>query len=231
MIRRDRRTRYVFRKSSHRGEVIEARGDRAVRILQGVRRRLRPDTRQRANAEARRAVLAMLPTGTAGAEVGVWKGDFSAQLLDRIRPRTLHLIDPWSFQSDVPDAWYGGSAATSQRDMDKIYEGVRARFAKEIAGGVVEIHRGPSNTIGSELAPGSIDWVYLDGDHRYETVSEELVRYQKIVKPGGIVAGDDYHSGGWWDGGVKRAVDEWSAAADLDELVIIGTQFVARLRA
>ena len=66
---------------------------------------------------------------------------------------------------------------------------------------------------------------------RHETVRDELDRYRALVKPGGIVAGDDYHAGGWWEGGVKRAVDEWALTAALDDLTTIGTQFVARLPA
>ena len=198
-------------------------------FLDAVKRRVRPDAKVAANAESRRALLELLPVGSVGAEVGVWKGDFSAKVLERVRPAKLHLIDPWSFQSDVPDAWYGGASATSQEDMDAIHDGVRARFARQIADGVVEVHRAPSALAAGAFSAGELDWVYLDGDHRYEAVRDELVRFGALVKPGGFVVGDDYQSGGWWEGGVKRAVDEWAERTKLDDVRILGSQFVARL--
>ncbi len=30
-------------------------------------------------------------------------------------------------------------------------------------------------------------------------------------KAGGLITGDDYAEGGWWQGGVKKAVDEFAA--------------------
>ncbi|MEM7189627.1 MAG: hypothetical protein AAF439_08445, partial [Pseudomonadota bacterium] len=61
---------------------------------------------------ARRAVLNALPKGAVGAEVGVWKGDFSAEILATAAPACLHLIDPWCV-SDAEEhgaAWYGTAA-------------------------------------------------------------------------------------------------------------------------
>ena len=203
-------------------------GIKLVRLVNAARRRLRPDRKQRDNARARRTLLDRLPTKSSGAEVGVWKGEFSARLLKHLRPRTLHLIDPWSFQPEIPNSWYGGASATSQQDMDTIYEGVRARFSGAIDKGVVHLHRTEAHSAAAEIDAVSLDWVYLDGDHRYEAVRDELVLYASLVKPGGIIAGDDYHGEGWWEGGVKRAADEWATERGL-RLELIGSQFLTRL--
>lgn len=52
----------------------------------------------------------------------------------------------------------------------------------------------------------SLDFVFIDGDHRYESVKADIAAWQRKIKPGGILAGHDYghknHSG------VKQAVDE-----------------------
>jgi hypothetical protein len=165
-------------------------------------------------------MLELIPSGGVGAEIGVWKGGFSAVLLKTLNPQLLHLIDPWSFQPDVPGAWYGGSQAKSQADMDAIYDDVRAKFADA----PVKILRMTSLEAVNAFVPSELDWLYIDGDHRYEAVRDELLRYEPIVKPGGVVAGDDYHEGGWWDGGVKLAVDEFTAARGIVP-TIIGDQF------
>ena len=43
-----------------------------------------------------------------------------------------------------------------------------------------------------------------------------------------FVCGDDYTRGGWWDGGVKRAVDEFWRARGLQPAQIRNQQFILR---
>jgi hypothetical protein len=62
-----------------------------------LRARVRPHRRGRRHEvlPRRDEVVARLPKEGIGAEVGVWKGDFAANLLQRTKPRRLYLIDPW----------------------------------------------------------------------------------------------------------------------------------------
>src|SRR2546427_8949634 len=61
-----------------------------------------------ADPQGRLFLFRMLPRGSVGAEIGVWKGDFSKLLLRRVRPSELHLIDPWLHVTDASysGAWY-----------------------------------------------------------------------------------------------------------------------------
>ena len=45
------------------------------------------------------------------------------------------------------------------------------------------------------------------------------------VKRGGLIAGDDYASAGWWGDGVRRAVDEFVQSGGC-EVVSLDDQFV-----
>lgn len=159
---------------------------------------------------ARKAVLDMLPKGTVGIEIGVWKGDFSAQILRAARPGTLHLVDPW-LVSDAADrsgeAWYGESKI-SQSGMDAICEQVEMRFASEIANGKVQIHRADATVALGALAPESVDFVYVDGDHGYDGVVSDLAQAFRVTKANGLICCDDYLLGAWWKDGVVRAVHE-----------------------
>src|SRR5438445_8177430 len=69
---------------------------------------------------ARETILANIPKGSVGAEIGVWRGDFSAQILRTVQPGLLHLIDPWTCATDDEhaNAWYGTNAIT-QEGMDE----------------------------------------------------------------------------------------------------------------
>ena len=52
----------------------------------------------------------------------------------------------------------------------------------------------------------TFDLIYIDASHDYEDVRDDILSYWPLVKPGGMLIGDDY--GGWWKG-VTRAVDEF----------------------
>jgi hypothetical protein len=39
--------------------------------------------------------------------------------------------------------------------------------------------------------PNNIDFLYIDGNHKYKYVFKELQLYYDKVKPGGIIIGDD----------------------------------------
>lgn len=54
--------------------------------------------------------------------------------------------------------------------------------------------------------PFKVDMIFIDGDHRYETVMRDIKKALKLTKSGGIISGHDYDFPGW--PGVKKAVDE-----------------------
>lgn len=159
---------------------------------------------------ARKAVLSMMPKNAVGIEIGVWKGEFSGQILKVAEPKALHLVDPWlvSEASDrTSEAWYGADRIT-QAAMDDIHDQVSKRFARERASGQVVIHRSDAKQALGAMAPESVDYVYVDGDHSYEGVSSDLAEALRVTKVGGFICCDDYLLGAWWQDGVVRAVHE-----------------------
>jgi SAM-dependent methyltransferase len=189
---------------------------------------LRP-IRRRRRVLRRRRLLAQLPKHGVGAEIGVWKGDFSAEIIRICRPRKLHLIDPWEYQSDseYSGALYGDAVAKEQAHMEATLNGIRSRFAYELNAGTVEINREFSQVLAPTFPDEYFDWVYVDGNHLYEFVKQDLESFYPKLRPGGFLAGDDYHDRGWWKGGVKQAVDEF-AESHACELTIVVDQFVIR---
>ncbi|WP_374441017.1 class I SAM-dependent methyltransferase [Stella sp.] len=178
----------------------------------------------------RRLLLDLLPRGGVGAEIGVYKGGFSQQLLQVANPRRLHLIDPWKVFDDprYRASWYGTAVARGQAEMDAIHEGVRQQFARRIADGSVVIERSTSAEASGRFPNDYFDWVYIDGDHTYEAVRDDLRLYLPKVRPGGFIAGDDYALGNWWGDGVVRAVHEFVAANPVVVRLVLGSQFVLR---
>ncbi len=165
-----------------------------------------------------------MPKASVCAEIGVWKGEYSKKILEVVGPERLHLIDPWTFQDEYPQRWYGGRRALSQGDMDDVYRDVSSMF--QDTPGVI-IHRGYSEAVLEGFEDDYFDWVYIDGNHSYEYVLRDLELALQKVKPGGFITGDDYVWGEKDGFPVKRAIQRFVNANDLgDQLEVLHSQFI-----
>jgi len=184
----------------------------------------------RARFGHRAFLLRLLPVGSVGAEIGVYRGRFTEQILRVVRPRELHLVDPWRHEEGEAyrGALFGGLSQGGQAGMDGCLERVRVKFAREISAGRVVIHRGYSGEIVSRFPDGYFDWIYIDGNHLYDFVRQDLELAHRKIRPGGVICGDDYRDGGWWKGEVKKAVDEFVRERTVEVLAIRNRQFALR---
>ena len=71
----------------------------------------------------------------------------------------------------------------------------------------IDIIKGDSNEILKKISLDSIDYVFLDGGHRYETVLNDLKNLTKVVQNNGVILCDDYDL--TYAPGVKKAIDEY----------------------
>ena len=49
-----------------------------------------------------------------------------------------------------------------------------------------------SNEAYLDFEDNSIDAIYIDGNHTYDGVKEDIIYWSPKVKPGGLIVGDDY---------------------------------------
>lgn len=202
------RLSHVQRKLERTEERLEQRRAKLADLEEriGLAQERLDRKRLRLKALVRDDLLASMPRESVCAEIGVDEGRFSQRILEIVKPRRLHLIDPWS---DVHEDKYGG---------------VISKFAQAIQAGQVEVHRETSRAAADRFEKASLDWVYIDGNHTYDYVREDLELYFPRVRPGGHVAGDDYGNKAY---GVQRAVDEFVAGrADAVLEVMDANQFV-----
>jgi len=139
------------------------------------------------------------------AEIGVFMGSMSSQIIIQSNPKMLHLIDPWIWRP----GWIK-HGLKNQEAVDKLYENIRAKFSKK----KVKVHRGLSEHVVSEFSNEYFDWVYIDGRHSYDGVLQDLTLYYPKVKPGGLIVGDDYNIK--MTDRVKRAVKEFTSSKNIE---------------
>ena len=71
----------------------------------------------------------------------------------------------------------------------------------------VNIIRGNSNEVLKKINLDGIDYVFLDGGHKYETVRNDLENLTQVIHNDGIILCDDYDLS--YAPGVKKAIDEY----------------------
>jgi SAM-dependent methyltransferase len=120
------------------------------------------------------------------AELGVFRGDFSEQILEACKPKKLVLIDLWPDQPiQCGDA--DGNHLEFQNGK-QLHSQVVSKFNKM---DVVRILHGLTNLIKS-YPENYFDMVYIDADHSYNAVLNDLINAYRVTKPDGIIMGHDY---------------------------------------
>lgn len=145
----------------------------------------------------------IIPAGGVGVEIGVYRGGFSRWLLDHLTPKHLTLVDPWRPFDFDGDSVYDTSLAR----MDRRYRNVCRRFRAERRAGQLRILRLASVEAARYFDDESVDWVYVDGDHREAAVRADITHYWPKLSPSGLMVFDDYQYPGNWQDGVTKACD------------------------
>ncbi|MFM8315157.1 MAG: class I SAM-dependent methyltransferase, partial [Deltaproteobacteria bacterium] len=75
----------------------------------------------------------------------------------------------------------------------------------------VVICRGDSIEIAKKWEQGSIDFLFIDASHDYESVLKDLRAWVPLVKPGGVICGDDWNREERPDlkGSVRKAFEDF----------------------
>lgn len=145
-------------------------------------------------------LLKLVPRGSVIAEIGVFRGEFAARILDICRPSELHLIDLWTSTATSGDK--DGRNIVTVEDMELMYLELRDRYRRSPQ---VHLHRGDSRQILAGFPERSLDAAYLDSSHDYHSTLAELDLLSRKVRPGGWLMGHDYLPGC----PVWPAVNDW----------------------
>ena len=144
--------------------------------------------------EERRA-LAFLFKGV-GVEIGTERGIYAKMIMVRGKPEALFCIDSWKVYGDYRHH-------ISQQKQNRLY--LEARDRLQEFPNCILIRKFSMDAV-KDFGDNTLDFVYIDANHEYKYVKEDIEEWARKVKKGGIIAGHDYL------GEVKKAVDEYAQA-------------------
>ncbi len=152
-------------------------------------------------------------------EVGTYKGHFAEVMYNALEPDYLYAVDPFKVMEEYTDNPSIGKIDFSDQDvLDELAVSVENRIASV---GKCKMLRTTSVEASKRFINESLDVVYIDGCHKYESVKKDISVWYPKVKTGGILCGHDYVSGVMQPGkgvekfGVIQAVQEFVQKYDL----------------
>lgn len=119
---------------------------------------------------------------TRGAEIGVWRGGFSAEMCKALPGLRLRCVDAWGTDPSYHEA----------KKHIASWDKLRAEAEHRLRPFGCLIDARPSLQAAPDVPNGSLDFVYIDGNHSREAVYADLAAWAPKVRVGGIVAGHDY---------------------------------------
>lgn len=141
-------------------------------------------------------LISTLPIGSRILECGVFYGRGLVHLAQRLD------LEIWGVDRFIRDAM-PNHLPHVLTDAD-FYAECRNNLDKNNASHVILISKTSADSA-PMFKDGYFDCVFIDGEHAYEPVRDDIALWTPKVKPGGYLAGDDYILP--W-GGVIQAVDE-----------------------
>lgn len=145
-----------------------------------------------------------------GCEIGVAHGFNVVYFLDTLPTlKKIYAIDPFIlYDTDGSNQGTPG-IFLSQNNANNI----KNMFIKNIKpyGTRVEFIHASSTDVFDQILDNSLDYIFIDGEHSYESVTRDLENYSQKVKQGGIVSGHDFS----WPG-VQNAVFKFIADSGID---------------
>jgi Methyltransferase domain len=120
------------------------------------------------------------------AEIGVYRGEFAAELLRKCpRIETYYMVDPWRHLDD-----WNKPANQSDHQFHEFLEETKRRT--EFAACKRVILRGRTTEVIDKIPDDSLDFAYIDADHTLHGICIDLIRTWPKVRQGGWIGGDDF---------------------------------------
>ena len=137
-------------------------------------------------------------------EIGVWKGKSvsyaAVEIIKSQKNITIDAVDSW----ETADGWTNETYLKEQVKAGDVYDIFLSNI--EPVKHIITPIKMTSIEASKLYVDESLFFVYIDGNHTYEFVKQDIIHWLPKVKSGGYIGGHDIDNPEW--PGVRRAVNE-----------------------
>ena len=155
-----------------------------------------------------------------GAEIGTARGSYAITISVNNPNLKLYCVDAWATYDGLNDY-------TDQNQLDEYLSHAMKRLEPYKN---VELIYALSMDAVKQFKDGSLDFVYIDANHEFPYVAEDLFYWSKKVRSGGIVSGHDYLKTPRKDGmvQVKEVVHAYTEAFNIKPWFVVDKSTLKR---
>ena len=144
-------------------------------------------------------------------EIGTLKAENSRNILKTLNVKTLTIVDPYEEYEDYLKA-ENNKTKKFMENCRKIAERRLFKWNNKL----IWIKKKSGDAV-NDIKDNSMDFIYIDGNHTYKYVLEDMDNYWGKVKLGGIFAGHDINSPG--HEGVAKAFLQFCTENNLTPII------------
>ncbi len=127
-----------------------------------------------------------------GAEIGVFEGDTSCGLLQGLpKLKKLFCIDIWVEDEEFKAASPNKRGRIYNADWQRVKEIFCSQVAEIYSHRILPLQMTSTEAVGL-LNDGELDFVFIDANHSYKRVLEDIEVWFPKVREGGFISGDDF---------------------------------------
>jgi hypothetical protein len=131
-------------------------------------------------------LIKKIPSNIVMAEIGCYAGESTSLFLNSGKIKTLYAIDPWKIGYDNSDP----ASNSDMLEVENLFN-IRTNICMNNNKGIELLKLKMTLKDAFEMLP-ELDLIYIDGDHTYNGVLNDILLGKKKVKIGGIISGHDY---------------------------------------
>lgn len=118
------------------------------------------------------------------AEIGVEFGGYTDVYIRFFKNPKVYLVDLWEAEGNDP------YFESHPEQLAKGYAEILSKYGTDSR---VEICKGFANDWCDKFPDEHFDWIYIDANHTYEAVKNDILKWLPKVKKGGILSGHDFN--------------------------------------
>jgi predicted O-methyltransferase YrrM len=153
-------------------------------------------------------MVSTFENGSHFVEIGVWKGMsacyMAVEIINSKKDIQFDCIDTWEYVNT--------SSEIKKEQFENLYEIFLSNI--EPVKDRINILKGISWEMSNKYKDESLDFVFIDAGHDYQSVTKDLISWSPKVKKGGVIAGHDYH----FNVGVYPAVNEFFGIQNIKQM-------------
>jgi len=116
-----------------------------------------------------------------GVEIGVFHGKNSYSILKNLHMKKLYLVDPYQIYDERDNVY-----DRNKKDFKQAHQLLKPFQNKRF---IIKTSEDAVNEI-----PNNLDFVYIDGNHDYKHVKQDIEKYYPKIKSKGIIGGHDFRA-------------------------------------